>query len=419
MKMQAHGYPFEKLIEPVTPREFLERYWEKKFLHISRNQDGLFDELFSLRDVDRWLQAVRSGLPDSVVLTSPEGPEGPMRRFRPQDLAVDTVYEAFAKGSSVVLDYLEDSWPPLAPFVKSLAKAFSAVVGVNVYITPQGGRTFPVHIDDHDVLVLQVSGEKVWQLYEMRHLPVMKMDYKKEIAFTPDWGEDRLKTPQIAEVRLQPGDLLYVPRGMPHCAVARDATSLHLTISIIPLYWTDFLKAAVEQTSVYAPELRQALPPGFVDDEGLCEVMGSQFHNVMKAFQQHVSFEEALGVVRRNRVRVQGYPADGHFTHIDELQGIAVDSVVEHRDGIVCIADLSPYGFSNIRFGTHQVKGPVHLFKAFKFVRDHPSFRVEEIPGLDEPGKLVLARRLIREGLLRFARSSPRPVERQAVTQSA
>ena len=51
---------------------------------------------------------------------------------------------------------------------------------------------------------------------------------------------------------------------MPHCAIARDTTSLHLTISVTPLYWFDFLKAAVEQTLVAAPELRKSLPPGFV-----------------------------------------------------------------------------------------------------------------------------------------------------------
>jgi ribosomal protein L16 Arg81 hydroxylase len=408
----------DTLIDPVSTRDFFEQYWEKKFLHVSRNETSLFADLFSLRDVDRWLMSVRSGLPDSVLLTS-AGTGGSLSKFRPQDLSVDAAYDAFAKGSSVVLDYLEDSWPPLAPLVKSLSNSFSAIVGINVYITPPRARTFPVHIDDHDVLVLQVSGEKVWQLHELRHLPVMKLDYKKELAFTPDWGNDRLQTPQIAELTLQPGDLLYVPRGMPHCAVARDSTSLHLTISITPLYWTDFLKAAVEQASVHAPELRRALPPGFVGDEALCRAMGERFPAVMEAFQRHVSFDEALGVVRRKRVKAQGYPADGHFAHLEKLSEISLESAVERRDGLVCIADLSPYGFSNIRFGTRQVKAPANIYLAFEFVRDHPRFRVAEIPGLDDPGKLVLARRLVREGLLRFVHTVPHAVEREAVAQTA
>jgi hypothetical protein len=39
------------------------------------------------------------------------------------------------------------------------------------------------------------------------------------------------------------------------------------------------------------------------------------------------------------------------------------------------------------------------------FVRDHPGFRVGELsPWLDAPSRLVLARRLVREGLLRIVR---------------
>jgi len=393
----------ESLIDPVSPQEFLTNYWENNFLYLPRNRSDRFEDLFSLRDVDHWIRSTRSGMPDSVLTTPPEGAESGAQRYRPQDVAVDNIYENFANGHSVVLNYLEDSWPPLFDLVTSLGQAFSANIGVNMYLTPKGSKTFSLHTDDHDVFVLQVQGEKAWRLHELRNLGVMRLDYKKDLAFTSDWGQSRLEGPLLAELTLRPGDVLYIPRGMPHCAVAKDATSLHLTISITPLYWMDFLKAAVEQAAVQSPELRRALPADFVGKPAAVAAMRQQFERIMEAFQSNLSFDSALAVVTKNRVRAQGFPQDGHFAHLNDLEKLSLDSVLERRDGILCTVDHYEEKFSNIRFGARHVRGPGRLREAFDFIRDNKRFRVDEIPGLDDQSRIVIARRLIREGLLRFA----------------
>ena len=65
--------------------------------------------------------------------------------------------------------------------MRSLSESFCAQIGVNVYLTPKGSQTFPVHVDEHDVFVLQVQGEKIWRLYEMQELTVMRRDYKADL----------------------------------------------------------------------------------------------------------------------------------------------------------------------------------------------------------------------------------------------
>jgi ribosomal protein L16 Arg81 hydroxylase len=302
-------------------------------------------------------------------------------------------------------------------FVKELGAIFCANVGVNAYLTPQASQAFPTHIDDHDVVILQVYGEKIWHLYELTMLPIERLEFQRHLAFTSAWGKSRLQTPEIAEIRLRPGDVLYVPRGMPHHALARDSTSLHLTFSVVPLFWTDFLKAAVEQASVHAPELRRSLPPGFVSDEAAYEAMQQELETVLNAFQKNLSFEEAFGVVQGHCVRKQGFTSDGHFVHLDRLAKLSQDSLLERRPGLLCTVDTPNYGFSNIRFGTQHVRGPARLRGAFEFIRDVALFRVSEIPGLDDQSRLVLARRLVREGLLRFA-EHPRLSLLPAVAQS-
>ena len=417
--MDPVNLSFEDLIYPMKPQTFLDDYWEGKYLHVSRHSGDRFEDLFSLRDVDRWLMSVRSGLPDSILLTAPQGAESGAERFRPQDSIVDHVYESFSKGHSVVLNYLEDSWPPLSRLVRSLSEAFCAQIGVNVYLTPKASQTFPVHVDEHDVFVLQVQGEKIWRLHEMQELTVMRRDYKKDLFPTEEAKKDLSATPLLAELRLQPGDVLYVPRGMPHCAIARDTTSLHLTLSVTTLYWFDFLKAAVEQTLVAAPELRKSLPPGFVQRPELAEVMRAQFDRVLRDFQRHLSFDDTLDVIKRNRVRAHGYGPDGHFSQINELEGLDIESTVARRDNILCFVEAPKGNLSVIRFGTRHVRGPVRLQHAMEFIRDHPRFRVSDLPGLDDQSKQVLVRRLIREGLLRFAETPVRAGRLELVAQSA
>jgi ribosomal protein L16 Arg81 hydroxylase len=399
--MKKNFATFDELIAPISPERFFAEFWEKRFLHLEKGP-GTFDHLFSTRDVDRWLMSTRGGPADSVAITSPAGSGSLFQKSRPLDVAIDAAYQAFADGRSIVLNYLENCWPPLSGLVTMLGAYFCAEVGANVYLTPPGKRTFPVHVDDHDAFILQVDGVKRWQLHEQRFLSVMRLVHKEHLEFPAEWGQSRLETPLAAELELRPGDLLYIPRGMPHCAVAGEATSLHLTISVMPLYWTDFLKAAVEQAALEAPELRRAFPAQFVNNPEAREAMRASFDQAMQAFADRASYDTTFQVLCRNRVRQQGFPRDGHFADLDPVRPVAPSSVLLLRPGLLCLVETGP-GFSSLRFATRHVRGPEHLLRAFEFIRDHERFRVAEIPGLDEQGQQVLARRLIREGLLCFA----------------
>jgi hypothetical protein len=393
---------FDALIAPLSVDNFFADYWEKTFLHL-QTEPARFSDYFSSRDIDIWLTSVRSGLPDSILIAAPEGAEAKTERYRPQDIGVDVAFAAFAKGCSLVLNHMED-WPSLLGLVKALGRYFHADVGVNAYLTPKGARTFPIHTDEHDTLILHLEGEKIWRLHEFSLLQI-RLTQKKNLKFSKEWY-GRTKTPLLAEVRLRPGDVLYIPRGMPHYAVAQDSACLHLTISITPLYWMDFLKVAAENAAVHSQELRKSLPPGFVGNDAICERMRHTFPHVMKAFQELTSFDEVLAVVKRNRVAFQSFPSDGHFAQLWTPQDLSIDSEVERRRDILCVVDEVFDHERNtkmaILFANQQVSGPRHLRRALEFIRDQAKFRVSEVPGLDKKGQLILIRRLVTEGLLRI-----------------
>lgn len=405
--------PFVELIAPTSPEHFFSDHWEKRHLHISGRDRHRFEHFFSLRDIDRWCMTTRSGDRDSVLLItsaqSGQGMKAETRKFRPRDIKVDGLYEAFNNGQSIVLNRLEDSWLPIAPLVETLGAVFCGEIGVNVYLTPKNAQTFPVHVDDHDVFVLQVHGEKVWRLHELRMLSIDRLPLKNSLKTTADWGAQRLAAPLQAEILLRPGDLLFIPRGMPHCAIAQETSSLHITVSITPLYWTDFLKAAIEQATISCADLRKALPPRFVGDLDAAEAMRDEWANVFEQLARAISFDDTLDVLRRNRLQAQGLPRDGHFAHLERAQEVTTSSLLERRPGVLCVVEAyEADDFATIRFAARSVRGARRLLKVFEFVRDHEQFRVSEMPGLDADGQIVMARRLIKEGLLRFAEKTHR-----------
>src|SRR6201999_1220068 len=101
--------------------------------------------------------------------------------------------------------------------------------------TPPGApRAFDRHIDDHDVLILQLYGRKFWTLYPDHTAPV--------------------------EIEIQPGDFLYVPGGLAHMATCPAEPSIHIPVGLHPPYGYRLLEelAAVARTR---PGFQTPVPP--------------------------------------------------------------------------------------------------------------------------------------------------------------
>jgi hypothetical protein len=391
----------DSILSPVTSTTFLSQYYEKSFLAV-KGARARFSSLFDVASIDAWLMNTRSGLRDSIVITSPEGAEVRTDAYRPQELRLDLAYSLLAKGHSIVLNHLED-WPSLNTLVKGLGATFHADVGVNAYLTPQQARTFPIHTDEHDVFVLQVEGSKVWRLHDFSILQV-GFSQKRHLTFPNEWY-GRTSTPQVAEILLEAGDCLYVPRGMPHYAFTQGEQSFHLTLSITPLYWLDLLKVAAEYAAMLSPPLRKALPPGFVESSHSDLELQEHFRLALAELVKHADFDGILAAARRNRVSLQGMPADGHFSHLAGLDRLSTATEVQRRPSVICFVgegfDRSRKPRACIWFGDQHVSAPIGTLKALQYIMSNEKFIIGDIPFHDDESKVTLVRRLITEGLLR------------------
>ena len=400
---------FADLIAPYSVEEFFEKYWNKAPLVISRKDPDYYGSLFTMDDVDRSVYSARQCNQKNLNIIPPPGSDRSTQNYLPGSLAPQEMYKAFNQGDSIRFMAVQASWPPVAKLSGALSETFNAKVNVNFYLTPEGSQAFPVHIDTHDVIVLQVAGAKNWFVYEtddyrlpLNTLGIHQDDMAEQYKSPLDEDEVTL----WREFVLEQGDFLFMPRGVPHKAVAVPGEpSLHLTIGIHNTFWVDYAKAAMEWLSVHNDSFREPLPRDFSSNPESVAALSEHFIGILQEALKDASFEKTGERLGTNFAKARVFQPDGHFSQLVQSKNLDADTVVEHRPGLVCTTK-SDEEAARILYGGHEVNGPARLAKIFDFIRDTRSFRLGDMPGLDPKSCAVLGRRLVREGLLRVVETT-------------
>jgi cupin superfamily protein len=367
----------ERAIAPVETERFLAEHWEQKPLVVPRGEEGRFDDLLSARDVERLITETGIRTPGFRLVK-----EGATVSGYTTDLAwrpaaftgvadVRRVLEEFETGATIVLQGLHHLWLPLARYCRQLEAYLGHPVQANAYYTPSGSQGLPVHHDTHEVISLQVAGEKRWLVYEaVLDLPLKNQRYKSALGAPGD---------PVLDVVLRAGDTMYLPRGWLHQALTSDSDSLHITVGVNVRRWIDEARAeldAQEDDIAYRRTIDADEPPAL----------------------PLLDADEARDRARDRFVRSRKPILDGQLSELRALDRLGLDIELERRDTV--IADL--HG-TTLVFEGRDLRFPERLAAELEFLvtTDGP-FRGSELPGsLDEAGRLVLLRRLVREGFLR------------------
>jgi ribosomal protein L16 Arg81 hydroxylase len=158
---------------------------------------------------------------------------------------VDKVQNWISKGSSLILNEIEKLTNNLHDTVNDLQELTNGKCQGNLYFSMQSRQAFGPHCDDHDVFAIHFEGEKVWNIYEnIEKNPINHPMFKYS-------AEEREKKAGkiIDKVTLQPGDLLYLPRGQYHDALASKNGAIHIAfgltyfkpIDLLSLLWEKFI----------------------------------------------------------------------------------------------------------------------------------------------------------------------------------
>lgn len=398
---------FLKAIRPITESIFFEEYWEEKPLVIARNEPAYFYDLISVSDIDRILSSTGLRVPGFRLIR--EGSQIPTSQYTKNipmtpstfDGLVDLnkVSDEYAHGSTIVLQALERSWLPLVTFCKELETYFGHPVQANLYLTPTSAQGFAAHFDTHDTLILQIEGRKRWKTYGSPFpLPLSKHKYSK----TQPHDQPNL------EFVLEAGDTLYMPRGVVHEALTTDSYSLHITIGIKVLTWFDVVSRVVKralEASEQDLEFRRALPLRFAEEGSIPPNEVSQkVKLLLNRFEERLKPSDALEMISEQFISTRWPFRENQIRDLNQLSTLTKDSSIARQKNIIFRLQVDEHT-KTVRLDFHGkvVVFPSAASDSLKYISQTQAFRLSEIPGnLDKAGKLVLVRRLIREGFLTF-----------------
>ncbi len=405
------------LLAPVSIDEFFASSWERRPLHVARAAADFYDRALPPESLARLAFDVETL--GRVAEGNPLNARGPVDVLGPSELRgvpdgaslpKEGRIAAYERGATLRLNDAQHRSAGVRALCESLGHELAAVVGANLYVVHAGAPSSAKHVDPHDVYVLQLRGRKRWQLFEgERKLPIVA---KPAFSFQRGGGEgapigrfnhrpaDETSRP-IADVTLEQGDLLYVPRGTFHLVSTLDRDSMHLTIGAWPTTHVDWLSTALLEAADRDVRLRQSVPRGILRGDGCDDGARASFAEAVRAFAESAdagasrallvdSFAELVTGLRRS----------------DSVRRAAdLDPAAEfERDPAAAVELIVDGPRARVVARGRPVDLPGRFVPALTRALDGRRFRVAELPGdLDPAAQAQLVDRLVRLGALRPA----------------
>ncbi|BAQ62663.1 myc induced nuclear antigen [Geminocystis sp. NIES-3708] len=237
------------LLNPLDKEDFLQNYWGNKAIVISSKSKEGFNSLFNWQKLNYLLNFHRLSYPDDIRFAK-DGetlPPQPQKKWS----------SLLQQGTTLIINHIHELDPILAQLALNIRYELGHDVQINTYCTPSENKGFDCHYDTHEVIILQIDGEKEWFVLP----PTIPSPISSQRTIN-DLPPDSLP---YLKVILKPGDVLYIPRGHWHYAVSSgDRPSLHLTIGIsceTGLDWLVWLTKKLQDSPLWRENL-PLLPNG-------------------------------------------------------------------------------------------------------------------------------------------------------------
>ncbi|MBL1099488.1 JmjC domain-containing protein [Streptomyces coffeae] len=160
------------------------------------------------------------------------------------------------EGGTVVLDHVDFFDPTLEVACRALGWWSGELTSANAYLAVGETDGFHLHWDDHEVIAVQLSGEKSWEVRGPSRSAPMYRD------------AERNRTPSeevLWKGTMRAGDVMHIPRGFWHTATrlgsGRGGHSLHVTFGFTKrtgVTWANFLSDAARASEAFRHDLESA-----------------------------------------------------------------------------------------------------------------------------------------------------------------
>ena len=197
----------------------------------------------------------------------------------------------------------------------------------------------------------------------------------------------------------EPGDTLYLPSGTQHSATAQRTFSLHITIGVLKVTYRQVLRRVIDRLDDLCDG---PLPLGYARPGGLDELVDT-VRGLLADTQRSLGALDAADVVAREVARAERKPRrtmiGGALRVVLDPAAVHDDVRLRRRPGLV-LRVAPDDGDLVVEFADRRLRMPGHTGAALEVILGHDEFLVADLAGLDRTSRSVLARRLVREGLL-------------------
>jgi ribosomal protein L16 Arg81 hydroxylase len=259
------GMTLAELLAPMPVDQFLADYHDRQPLHV-RGDAAKFAGVLSWRGINRmldmthiWSSHSLQIMMDGVAVPADQfciravGRDANEQLFQP---VATKVQEWVRRGASLVLNDVDSLTPGLRAVSDALEGAGLGKAQANLYVSWQSHKAFPVHYDTHDVWAVQVEGEKTWNVWEGRaEWPIAHPAFRNVTQAQHEQAKRGLRQ----QVHLRTGDLLYLPRGWYHDALAEAPSSVHVAYGVHAPLGVDVLHLLLDR-AMGDVEFRKPLP---------------------------------------------------------------------------------------------------------------------------------------------------------------
>ncbi len=262
--MLKSPFSFDAIMAPLGAERFFAEYDGKKPLHLKGAADK-FAEVMTWAKLNDLLGQATIWSQHSLQLVLDKDPIPAARYAAPaigrdggQVLRPDPdkVKDFLRRGATMVANDIDHLSAGLTAFADAMEQALGGKVQGNLYLSSRRRQGFGAHFDTHDVYAVHVEGTKTWHVYEGRADDPIAHPMFKTLGRE---HHEKAKGAKLMDVHMEPGDLLYLPRGQYHDALADEGGTMHIAFGITYPIGMDVMTFLFDRVAA-EPEFRANLP---------------------------------------------------------------------------------------------------------------------------------------------------------------
>ena len=304
---------------PLSPADFRANYFERAPLlskAVARSPNWQLHDLDRLLDLiepnDRTVQLFNQGLVPQRSYAS-DGVELGQARRR---LDKPAFYAQLRAGATLVINRIEAHSRECRRLCADVSRFAGLPTTSNAYLSFSGTGTFGKHWDTHDVFAIQLIGRKRWRVFPPT-FPLPLSHHTSE-----SFSQQAVGCAQL-DVVLDPGDVLYLPRGWWHQAVPLAQPSFHLSVGAYTATVHDYLMWFSAQFLAQQPGARRALMPESLNAASLRPL----FEQLSAAALDPSAMRHFQHEIERRERHVIDFDLDSHVVRgSSALGGAALDA---------------------------------------------------------------------------------------------